>query len=230
MTPKPKTLPLIAAAAIGTLLLADIASADRGGPGRDHSSRKAGHFEGDRGLGRLAEFDLDGDGVLDTDERAAADAAAAEAEAAREAARAEAEAARAALLAAIDSDGDGEITKEEYDAYKATLAQARFDEADTDASGDISIDELAAASGLEGERLDAVFAHLAGDDGLIMIGEFYSRRGHRTVKPDFHDHGRAHRGKGKRDEADDDAEDDGTDEPTDGTDEPTDGTVGGEGL
>lgn len=104
----------------------------------------------------------------------------------RQALKAALEEKREEFLAAIDADGDGNISPlealamlEEIRARIQERRRARFDEANTNNTGDsencIDKDEFLALPGMDlipAEVSDAIFAHLAGDDDCISLEEF----------------------------------------------------------
>jgi Ca2+-binding EF-hand superfamily protein len=148
---------------------------------------------GDRSFGDglpsfLQDFDVDGNGSIDEEERQAIKDHFA-------AWREERAAARAARRAEIDTDGDGEISDEERAAAReaareALLAkiEARRVERFAEIAGEddsISLDEFAAIPGMDrlsDERVGAIFARMDADEsGGVDIDEFNSRlQGHRS--------------------------------------------------
>ena len=142
---------------------------------------------GDRSFGDglpsfLQDFDVDGNGSIDEEERQAIKDHFA-------AWREERAAARAARRAEIDTDGDGEISDEERTAAReaareALLAkiEARRVERFAEIAGEddsISLDEFAAIPGMDrlsDERVGAIFARMDADEsGGVNIEEFNSR-------------------------------------------------------
>ena len=136
----------------------------------------------------LQDFDVDGNGSIDEEERQAIKDHFA-------AWREERAAARAALRAEIDTYGDGEISDEERAAAReaareALLAkiEARRVERFAEIAGEddsISLDEFAAIPGMDrlsDERVGAIFARMDADEsGGVDIDEFNSRlQGHRS--------------------------------------------------
>lgn len=80
-------------------------------------------------------------------------------------------------FATVDADKDGKITQAELDAY----AKARFDAADTDGSGGLSADEMAAHSEAQrAERAEQMRAMMiqrmdANGDGVVSFEEMQAR-------------------------------------------------------
>ena len=151
----------------------------------------------------LEQYDLNGDGQIDEEER----------QAAKEARRAAREEARAERIAEVDTDGDGELSEEEKEAAKQARRDAleeRRAEKFAEIAGEdgcLDADEFAALPPLEGkdaERVAAIFDRLdADDDECVTLEEFTARlRNHRG-----HGHGhRHHRHHGRGDGHDRDDE------------------------
>ncbi len=81
------------------------------------------------------------------------------------------------MFEAFDADGDGKVTKEEVDAYRAN----RFAEVDADGNGEVSLEEFKAeAVARAEERAAEMFARLDADgDGVLSrdVLESNDRRG-----------------------------------------------------
>jgi Ca2+-binding EF-hand superfamily protein len=116
-------------------------------------------------------FDEDGNGRIDAEERQAF------IDARKEAAQQKRD--------LLDANGDGAITRDEVNAAKeAAMAKImerrleKFDEADTDGSGDLSKDEflaipmIAKLNEVNPDRVMALFDRIAGEDGVISPEEF----------------------------------------------------------
>ncbi len=81
----------------------------------------------------LAEFDTDGDGTLNEEERAAAKAAHGERMKAR----------KAEMLEKFDKDGDGELNEEEKKAMNEAMKARMLEKFDKDGDGELSAEERA---------------------------------------------------------------------------------------
>jgi Ca2+-binding EF-hand superfamily protein len=92
----------------------------------------------------------------------------------------------------IDTDGDGRISREEIEAFRESVKAlieeerlARFDEADTDDDGFLSLEEFGATlpDRIPDETVERLFNHCdADDDGKISKDEFLKCLG-RVVRP-----------------------------------------------
>ena len=122
----------------------------------------------------LEQYDVDGDGVINEEERQAM------VEARKQI--------REHLRQGWDEDGDGKLNKQERQHAREQLRQMmeekrteRFNEADTDGDGSISKDEFFALPGIADkieenplfeEIANMIFDGIAGEDGLISLDEF----------------------------------------------------------
>lgn len=88
---------------------------------------------------------------------------------------------RADLLAAFDADGDGELSQAERDAARLSKRLERFAELDADASGGLSQVEVADACRLA-EHFDELDAD---EDGEISSDEFTAERWHARRRGDM---------------------------------------------
>ena len=141
--------------------------------------------DGDRTIGNgdlpdfLVEYDVNGDGTIDEEERQAMK------DARREA--------RAERHAQWDTDGDGEISDEEREAARAALRarieekrNERFHAADTDGDGCLSLEEFSAIPAVarlaekHPDKVLAIYNRLDanGEDG-VKVDEFTAHLGHR---------------------------------------------------
>ena len=120
------------------------------------------------GSDRLAEYDSNGDGTLDREERRAA----------REAMRTE-------LLAQYDSDGDGHLNEDERSAMREDRMQNRFDQLDGNGDGFLSLDEIGQRCPLARrfEMIDADGDGLLSPDELAAMAESHGPRFPRHERP-----------------------------------------------
>lgn len=125
----------------------------------------------------LEKYDLNGDGIIDEEER----------QAIKDARQAK----KDAFIAEWDTDEDGELSKEELEAFRQSVRDAieakrveRFNELAGE-DGSLSLEEFAAIPGFDNlspERLEALYARMDADEsGDVTVEEFNSRlRPHRT--------------------------------------------------
>ncbi len=165
----------------------------------------------------LEQYDVDGDGTINEEERQAM------IEARKQI--------HQKLIDRWDEDGDGKISMEEREAAREQLRKLmeekrteRFNDADTDGDGAISWDEFTALPGVA-DRLEQfpffkeivtrIFNNIAGDDELISLEEFLAIGHHGATggggRPHFTHPG--HHGGGNRPGPTDD---DGGDDPVEG--------------
>ena len=136
-------------------------------------------------------------------------------------------AARQAIIDEFDADGDGVLNEEERTAAKEARAaerqaekEARFAEIDTDASGDLSGEEVQVATLATEERLAAIVARYDADEsGTISLEEFLNpvkssggKRGHSHSKGKGKHRGHDHGDDAEDDDAGDDTADDAGDD------------------